>query len=69
MIRLLALGVHPNIVQELLGHRDITTTLNIHGHLIPGLKESAASKLNQLFTLQPSEISPEKEETFPKEGL
>ncbi len=42
---LLELGEHPKVVQELLGHNRITTTLDIYSHVAPGLKEKAAQRL------------------------
>lgn len=35
-------NVHPKIVQEMLGHSDISVTLNIYSHLIPGMQEAVA---------------------------
>lgn len=48
--RLLELGTHPKVVQELLGHEDISTTLNIYSHVSPEIKRRAAEKLDTLFT-------------------
>ena len=47
--RLLELNEHPKVVQELLGHAKITTTIYTYSHVIPDLKERAAAKLNELF--------------------
>ncbi|WP_232841428.1 tyrosine-type recombinase/integrase [Caldicellulosiruptor acetigenus] len=47
--RLLEANEHPKVVQELLGHNDISTTLNIYSHVIPEIKKAAAMKLNNLF--------------------
>ena len=43
-------GVHPKIVQERLGHSDITLTLNTYSHVLPAMQEEAASKLDELLT-------------------
>ena len=43
---LLGLNVHPKIVQERLGHSNITTTLDIYSHVTPGLQRAAADKLD-----------------------
>ena len=32
-------GVHPKVVQERLGHRSITVTLDTYSHVIPTLQE------------------------------
>lgn len=47
--RLLELGEHPRVVQELLGHEDITTTLNTYSHVAPEIKKRAAEKIDELF--------------------
>ncbi len=41
-----AQGVHPKIVQERLGHRSITLTLDTYSHVLPGLQEEAMKKFN-----------------------
>lgn len=46
---LLESGENPKIVQELLGHASISTTLDIYSHVIPGLKQQAVSKLTELI--------------------
>ncbi|MEW6047865.1 MAG: tyrosine-type recombinase/integrase [Bacillota bacterium] len=46
---LLAQGVHPKVVQERLGHEDISTTLNTYSHVLPGLQEQAAARLEDLL--------------------
>jgi integrase len=46
---LLAKGVHPKVVSEVLGHSSITITMDTYSKLIPGLKEMAVEKLRDLF--------------------
>ena len=46
---LLAMGVHVKVVQELLGHSDITITLNIYSHVLPSLQQDAMDKMSSLF--------------------
>jgi integrase len=46
---LLSMGVPPHMVQELLGHADIQTTLGIYGRVIPRMRQSAADKMDDLF--------------------
>jgi integrase len=43
-------GVHPKIVQERLGHSDIGITLNLYSHVLPGMQEDAAEKLDELIS-------------------
>lgn len=40
---LLKEGVHPKIVQERLGHANISVTLDVYSHVVPGLQEKAAN--------------------------
>ena len=42
-------GVHPKMVQEILGHSDISMTMNIYSHVLPTIQEDAVNKLNQAF--------------------
>lgn len=46
--RLFELDEKARTVQELLGHSDVSVTLNTYTHVL-NVKESAASKLNDLF--------------------
>ena len=50
-------GVNPKIVQERLGHSDISLTLNTYSHVMPSMQESAAEKLDEL--LVPIDVSNE----------
>ena len=50
-------GVHPKVVQERLGHSDISLTLNTYSHVVPGMQEEAAGKLDEL--LEPINVSDE----------
>jgi site-specific recombinase XerD len=52
---LLALGTHPKIVQELLGHSQISMTLDISSHVLPTLQETAMTHLHTL--LAPQDLS------------
>jgi integrase len=40
---LLARGVHPKVVSEMLGHATIALTLDTYSHVIPSLQQEAAS--------------------------
>jgi len=42
---LLRQGENPRVVQEVLGHADVGTTLSIYSHVLPGLKERALERL------------------------
>ena len=41
-------NVNVKIAQELLGHKDITTTLNIYSHVMPSSAKDAAEKIAEL---------------------
>ena len=43
---LLASGVHPKIAQERLGHSSIGITLDLYSHVMPGMQEDAAAKVD-----------------------
>lgn len=47
---LLSQGVHPKIVQERLGHSQISMTLDTYSHVLPSMQREAAAKLNILFS-------------------
>ncbi|WAH34998.1 site-specific integrase [Alicyclobacillus dauci] len=47
---LLALGIHPKVVQERLGHSSIRVTMDLYSHILPGMQEDAVKKLeNRIF--------------------
>ncbi len=52
---LLAQGVHPRVVMDLLGHSQISLTLNTYSHVIPALRSEAADKMTAI--LKPKSIS------------
>lgn len=49
--------INPKVVQERLGHSDISLTLNTYSHVLPSMQEEAAEKMDELFTL--TEVSDE----------
>ncbi len=44
--QLLRQGIHPKVVSERLGHSTIGITLDTYSHVLPGMQEQAASKLD-----------------------
>ncbi len=44
--QLLVNGVHPKVVSERLGHSTVGITLDIYSHVLPGLQEDAAKKMD-----------------------
>lgn len=46
----LANGVHPKVVQEILGHSNIQVTLSTYSHVIPVVHSESMSKITQAFS-------------------
>ena len=44
--QLLRQGVHPKVVSERLGHATVAITLDRYSHVLPGLQEDAALKVD-----------------------
>ncbi len=49
---LLSLGVHPKVVQELLGHTQISMTMDLYSHVLPGMQQDAMRKLDAALIQQ-----------------
>ncbi|HET9224674.1 MAG TPA: site-specific integrase [Roseiflexaceae bacterium] len=47
---LIVMGVHPRVVMEILGHSQISTTMNIYAHVLPRVQREAITGLDTLFT-------------------
>ena len=47
---LLTKGVHPKVVSEMLGHANISITLDTYSHVIPSLGDAAASAMEDLLS-------------------
>jgi integrase len=50
---LLSKRVSSQVVQELLGHDDISTTLGTYGHVLPSMQQDALDKMDDLYGRQP----------------
>ena len=48
---LLQQGVHPKIVQERLGHSQISLTLDTYSHVLPTMQQEAADKMDAILDL------------------
>lgn len=51
---LLAEGVHPKVVSEMLGHSSITITMDIYSHVLEAVHQVAAARMEKLFELEAS---------------
>ena len=47
---LLSKGVHPKLVQELLGHATISITLDTYSHVLPGMGDQTATAMESLLS-------------------
>ena len=54
---LLGMGIHPKIVQEILGHSSIAVTMNVYSHVLPTMQQNAMGMLGNAFTEQEDEDS------------
>jgi integrase len=46
---LLTAGIHPKVVQEMLGHSTIGATLDIYSHVAPALHAEAAAQIDSVL--------------------
>jgi integrase len=46
---LLTEGIHPKVVQEMLGHSTIGATLDIYSHVAPALHSEAAAHFDSVL--------------------
>lgn len=47
---MLEIGIHPKVVQERLGHSNISTTMNIYSHVTPTMQRDAVARLGELLS-------------------
>jgi integrase len=48
---LLSTGVHPKIASERLGHSKVGITLDLYSHVLPGMQEDAAARVDEAFQI------------------
>src|SRR5438046_2460833 len=46
---LLEQGIHPKVVADLLGHSQVAITLDVYGHVLPGLQRTTAQAFDRLL--------------------
>jgi integrase len=42
-------GISPKVIQEMLGHASVKITLDLYSHVLPGMQESAAEKIDAVL--------------------
>jgi integrase len=63
----LASGEKPKVIQEILGHSSIKTTMDTYSHVIPGMQEEAAERLQRLLFGSTPVALPSDEENAEKD--
>lgn len=58
---LLGMGIHPKIVQEILGHSSIAVTMNVYSHVLPTMQQDAMGMLGKAFMEQEDEGNEQSE--------
>jgi hypothetical protein len=59
----LSMGVHPKIVQELLGHSQISMTLDTYSHVLPSMQQEAMDKWDTVFARGEQALSHQAEQS------
>ena len=49
---LISMGINPKVIQELLGHSDISITLGIYGHLFPSMQKDVVDRWQDVFGMK-----------------
>lgn len=47
--QLLRQGIHPKAVSERLGHSTVGITLDVYSHVLPGMQEEAAQRIDAVI--------------------
>lgn len=55
---LLAQGVHPRIIMDILGHSQIAVTMNLYAHVIPAMQKEVAARMDAILTPPAQTSSP-----------
>jgi len=48
-------GIHPKVVQERLGHANVSITLDLYSHVSPAMQSDAAERVAALFVRPPGD--------------
>jgi integrase len=55
---LLSKGIHPKIVQEILGHSTISVTLDTYSHVLPNMQEGAMRAMQEVMSVDDEGLDP-----------
>jgi integrase len=47
---MLVVGTNPKVVQEMLGHANVSITLDTYSHLLPNMQGEAVGRLDNLLS-------------------
>jgi integrase len=59
---LLAAGVSPRVVMDILGHSQIAVTMNIYGHVMPAMQQEAAGHIDAALSEPEAEAGDDADE-------
>jgi len=65
---LLSAGIHPKVVQEILGHSQISMTMDIYSHVLPNMQQEAMQRLNDMIGSQKEKDDEDQEGNRPLQG-
>ena len=51
---LLAQGVHPRVIMDILGHSQIAVTMNLYAHVIPAMQKEVAAQMDAILSPPPT---------------
>jgi integrase len=54
---MLASGVHPKVASERLGHSRVGITLDLYSHVLPGMQEDAAARVDEAFQIAQKKLA------------
>lgn len=54
---LLSSGIHPKIASERLGHSKVGITLDLYSHVLPGMQEDAAARIDEALRREIAKLS------------
>jgi integrase len=57
---LLAAGVHPKVASERLGHSKVGITLDLYSHVLPGMQEDAAARVDEALRVAVKKRAPKE---------